>query len=339
MPPVTGSGGSAAAGGAPAVGGLPASACEGGQAVQIENDSNYSLVTKLDISQSTLKGNTDLLIDWTGLTQDFFGHAVHAPEDIKLVLLTLWNMSPEEIEGHLSADTLDASLQKGALSIYPDGTFTTKNLFSFGALDPSNAPVPAEDLRPFFDTTDPNYQYPPSSYTFLAIAQAGTNAGSDARMLHLFKLDSAAAATTLELKDGLTTLMATASFAQAKVVEVPVLTPQLNVDWSRMTKNALGNVFVPTRVTKAVVAHFETETTADLEGNFLDLQSMADAWYEADVKAGTSIGLETLSDAARGAFPGISEQGLWMTALFCTKACSNPAPWSITMLKPCGSAP
>jgi len=103
-----------------------------------------------------------------------------------------------------------------------------------------------------------------------------------------------------------------------------------------MTINALGNEYLPQQITQAAVAHFATSSLADLENDFLNLRELASGWWETEVKIGQSIQLSTLLDESQAPFPGISADGTWLVALFCTTGnCNHPAPWSITILKPC----
>jgi hypothetical protein len=103
-----------------------------------------------------------------------------------------------------------------------------------------------------------------------------------------------------------------------------------------MTVNALGNEYVAAQITEAVVAHFATSTLTELEEQFLGLETLAQGWWSGEVASGASIDLSTLVDDAGGAFSGISATGTWIVALFCTSNCNLPAPWSITILEPCG---
>ncbi len=305
--------------------------------VTLQDINNYSLTTDVSIRVTALKGASDLVFDWSDLTTDFFGHAVNAAEDVDLVLLSLWNMAPEDLEHRISTDTLSPNEQKGALTIYPDGTFTSRNLYTFNVFDRTNTPVDANELKPYFDTTKPDYAFPPNEYTFLVIASTGTSPGQNARMLSMFKLDTNSTETTLKLDNSATSLLADASFANNVPVAVPAATPNVVLNWKSMTHNALGNPFEVRQITKAVVLHFDTATLPELEGDFLNLESRADEWYEGEVAAGTSVDLSTLVDANAGNFSGVTDEGTWMVALFCTKTCNNPAPWSIGILKPCAS--
>ncbi len=50
---------------------------------------------------------------------------------------------------------------------------------------------------------------------------------------------------------------------------------------------------------------------------------------------GSSLDLSTFENASGATFPGIDGTGVWLVALFCTSECNNPAPWSITVPRPC----
>ena len=53
-----------------------------------------------------------------------------------------------------------------------------------------------------------------------------------------------------------------------------------------MTTNALGAAFKESYVTSAVVGHY-TQTPAELEAKFLDLDRIAVATYRANIEAGS----------------------------------------------------
>jgi hypothetical protein len=65
------------------------------------------------------------------------------------------------------------------------------------------------------------------------------------------------------------------------------------------------------------------------------LEEFADGWWSTDELAGTSVELGTLTAEDGGAFSGITADGLWLLALFCTANCNNPAPISIAFLEAC----
>ncbi|HEY3495830.1 MAG TPA: hypothetical protein VGK73_14130 [Polyangiaceae bacterium] len=298
----------------------------------ITDDTNYTLPSSLEVAQTTLKDDTDLVFDWSALTRDFYGKPLDAAADIDLILLSLWRLTPEELRSRLEADDLPLGFNIGAITAYPDGTSTSANLLSFNL---QGNPIPEEELWAYFDTQAEGYQYPQDSYTFLAMASSGTVIGRNARMLQLFTLDPASDHTALTFTDDSTELEFEARLGGARALRVPVGTPAISVDWSQMKTTSLGNEYLPSQITRAAVAHFATSDLAELEADFLDLRELADGWWESKVEKGTSIDLGTFVDESGTAFPGIDDQGTWLVALFCTSRCNNPAPWSITILRPC----
>ena len=127
------------------------------------------------------------------------------------------------------------------------------------------------------------------------------------------------------------------SLRNLTITGVPGGTPALTLDWSAgADENALGGAFKEGYVTSAIVGHF-TETPAELEKKFLDLDMIATKYYRADIMSGSMLDFTTLKDASGAAFPGVDDTGTWMVGLICGN-CRNPAPWYMTILKPCTHA-
>ncbi len=323
-------------GGGEKPGGSPATAvsCDDTNGtVTILDDTNYSLPSMLTVKTYTVKDHTDLVFDWGKLTHDFYGKALDPKLDIDLVLLSLWKKTPAELEDALAHDALTPNDNVGVITTYPMDDYTSQTLLNFNF---AGNPIPDQDeLWQYFDTQNPRFAYPPDQYTFLLEAGTGTALGKGARMLAFFNLDPASSNTSLTLEDDSAVLDYSVHLTGARPMHVPAANPHLTIDWSRMTTNAIGNPYLGTQINEAVVAHFSRATLADLERQFLDLQSIADDWWSVPVTAGKSIDLAGAVDANMTPFPGIDDQGVWLSALFCTVNCNNPAPWSITIFEPC----
>jgi hypothetical protein len=302
--------------------------------VVITDDTNYALEHSLAIEMTTLKDATDLAFDWGALTADFFGKPLDPLIDVDLVLISLWNMTPAELQENLQRDNLPLSVNKGAITTYPEDAFTSQNLLGFDLL---GNPLPEEDLWARFDTNDPNFQYPQDSHTFMLMASTGTALGKGARMLSLFNLDPSSTQTELALTNGSSELQFSVGLSASRKVAVPTGRADLTFDWSQMTVNALGNEYQASQITEAVVAHFATTSLSELEQQFLNLETLAQGWWSGQVVAGDSIGLGTLVDDQGTPFAGIDATGTWIVALFCTNTCNLPAPWSVTILEPCAA--
>ena len=62
------------------------------------------------------------------------------------------------------------------------------------------------------------------------------------------------------------------------------------------------------------------------------IKPLARIIYEPNPPVGFAAGLK---DAGGQAFTGVDATGVWILALSCSVYCSSPAPWYLTVLKPC----
>lgn len=301
--------------------------------VVITDPTNYSLSDSFTLQYDVLQDDYDLVFDWSQLTVDFFGQSVNPATDINTVSISLWNLQPADIEQALKKDNLNDMLPKmaGIITTYPDGTYTHMDLLNFNEL---NNPLTPDQIWSRFDTATPDYQYPQDMYTFLAMAQSGTDIGKKPHAVALFNIDPSSTKQQLNLTNDSTKLTYSVDLEHAQPMLVPSGLPQLIIDWSLIKKNCLGNDFDGSQITSAAVAHYANKTLPQLQTDFLNLENIADGWWSGDVTMGRSIDLSTLTDTNGNTFPGIDDNGVWMAALFCGN-CNNPAPWSITILQPC----
>jgi hypothetical protein len=299
--------------------------------VVITDPTNYTLEDSFMLQHVVLQDDYDLVFDWSNLTVDFFGQPINPVTDINTVSISLWNLTPSDIEAALMADTLPLGSNSGVITAFPDGTYTQMDLLGFNEL---GNPLPMDELWSRFDTATPNYQYPQDQYTFLVMAQSGTDVGKKPHSIALFNIDPSSTVQKLALTNDSTKLSFSVDLEDAQPMLVPAGLPQLTIDWSQMTINSIGNYYDGGQITEAAVAHFTNKSLPQLQQDFLNLESLADGWWSGAVPPGRTIDLSTLTDASGAAFPGIDASGVWMAALFCGN-CNNPAPWSITILEPC----
>ena len=113
----------------------------------------------------------------------------------------------------------------------------------------------------------------------------------------------------MTLKDDSTKLTYSANLHDLTITGVPGGTPALTLDWSQMTTNGLGRPFTAGVVTSAIVGHY-TQTPAQLEAQFLDLDRIATATYRADIDRPdrSSISAPSRTQTAR-AFPVLMTAG------------------------------
>jgi hypothetical protein len=301
--------------------------CNGTSLVASEVN-NYTFSSTLTSPPISVSPNSELSFDWSSVTTDFIGHDLDTKKELNIVSVLMWTLPLTDLETKLNADTLQQSaLTVVPLTIYTDGSSTFAKLFSFTL---NGNTVQSSDILPYFNDTD----YPPDSYTYLFTAASGTTVGRGIRMIQAFQLDPNSTNTTVTMTSDSTKLTYTANLHSLAATRVPKGQSAITLDWSQMKTNALGNKFIPSNITTAMVAHY-TQTTTELEAKFLDIQLIATALYQGTIETGTSVDFSSLTDANGNAFPGIDDgSGTWVVALQCG-SCRNPAPWYISILKPC----
>jgi len=308
----------------------------GGAAIVAKEANNYAFTSTIKLPPATVKSMTNLTFDWSAVTKDFLGHSLSTTADLNTVSILLWQLPLPELETKLNADTLS---QLDLLVVPPPswpspgmstGGMTSAPLYNFTL---NGEAVTQDQFNMYFDPT----AFPSSMFSYMVAAATGTEIGQGFRMLQTFKLDAGSSATTVALKNDSTQLTCSVSLRNLTITGVPGGTPNLTLDWgdmvTRMAPNALGGTFKEAYVTSAVVGHF-AETPDQLEKKFLDLDMIATKYYRADIASGATLDFSTLKDSSGASFPGVDDTGTWMVGLICGN-CRNPAPWYMTILKPC----
>ena len=337
---VGGSGGSPGGGTTGSTGGSTSTGvCVADGMIVITNDTNYQLSSDLTVASQTIKDGTDITFDWSAVTKDFYGRPVDPVADIDGVLVTLWGLTETQLRDNINQDKLRPKNAKGALTAFPKEFPEGSSLTSVKLLEMNSFgnEVPIEEIEQRFVTTQENYAYPQDTNTFMMSVSSGSDPTKNSRMVGFFKLDAAAANSTLALTGDSAKMTFEVHLANIMQILVPASQAALTIDWSQMLTNAVGGEFLVSQITEAVVAHYASLTLEGLEEQFLDLENIADGWWSAEVTSGSSIDLSTAKDASGAVFPGIDASGVWLVALFPNpKLYNNPAPWSITVLRPCG---
>ena len=300
--------------------------CFGANVVASEKN-DYSFHSTITLSPVTVAPMSNLTFEWGGLTKDFLGRSLNPVTDLDTAIMMIWALPRAEFEADLNADALyTADLVVSPPLNLPLAGETSGQLHNFLVNGTALSPAMFND---YFDAT----LYTPANSTFIIAVQTGLDLGRGIRMLQAFNLDASSTVTNVTLTNDSTKLTYAANLHNLTITGVPAGTPALTLDWSQMKTNALGAAFKEGYITSAVVGHY-TQTPAELEAGFLDLDRIATATYRADVPSGSVLDFMTLRDENGAAFPGIDDSGTWLVGLICGN-CRNPAPWYMTILKTC----
>ena len=296
----------------------------------IANEANdYSFTSSLMLHPVSVKPMSDLTFNWGGVTKDFLGQTVNPVTDLNTIFLLLVNLPAATFEMQLNNDTFSTSsiaIPGPPPSYLPTGGVTMTTLYNnfVGAY-----PVDASMAAQYLDAAT----YTPANSTYVLAAQTGTAmVGTGIRMLQSFQLDPASSNTTVTMTNSSTTLTYSANLHSLHPTGVPAGKADLTLDWGQIQTNALGQPFVATNIANAIVGHY-TQTPAQLESQFLDLQTIATDLYTADIPSGSVLDFTQLKDQAGNSFSGLDSTGTWLVALICT-GCRNPAPYYLAILEP-----
>ncbi len=322
---------------------------------------NYAFSSTLSFEPTLVAPNANLEFDWSALTTDFLGHELNLQEDIDMVALMMWRLDVDGLQAGLNDDDLASSdlvtpaayytedLRQArpeemglSAQLWLDGEQAVDEVTGEPLVDETTGepvwrseltiftnPVDSARIRDYFDPE----VFAPEETTYTLLATTGEVLGEGVRMIHAFKLDPTSDNLRVEMTNDSTRLDYTVDLQSLTPTQLPLATPGIVVSWKDMTTNALGNEFTPTSILEVRVSRY-TQTPAELEQQFLDLEQIAADSYSAEIRAGTSVDLSTLTNEAGQSFAGIDANGTWILALVCG-GCRNPAPWYMSTLVPC----
>jgi hypothetical protein len=308
--------------------------CNGANVVANEKN-NYTFSSTFSLPPVTVKSMSNLTFDWSAVTQDFLRHSLSPTADINTVSVLIFGpgVPIAMLAPKLNADELTPQdvFVVPPPSVMPSGGKTSAMLYDFNI----NGTAISQSM---FDADFDPAQFKPSDYSYMVAAASGTTVGSGFRMLQTMQLDPSSSNTMVKLTNDSTKLTYNANLHSLTITGVPMGTAALTLDWSdmvsRMANNGLGHTWQDGWVTSAVVGHY-TQSQAELESKFLDLNLIATSYYTADLTSATMLDFSTMKEQTTGAaFTGIDDTGTWLVGLTCGN-CRNPAPWYLTILKPC----
>jgi hypothetical protein len=291
-------------------------ACAAEPDLVLADANNYRFQGTLDIQSTSTLAQADLLLDWSGATQDLQGHPMDPAVDVDSVTIVAFpNLSGAEIEENLA----DNSLLQAEV-----GAFATREVTG-------TTSTPLSELK--LGTNDINIEtyLEEGSASWLLLVSAGSTPGQGTLQIHLVEPLEAETNTDVIVTSTSTVLDFDVDLHSLTPVPTPPATP-LTVDWSGVTTDGRGAELDVSDIDRVKVAWFSDTSFADLEPTFLDVEYDADRIWALELESGSSADLSLLTGDEP--FDGVSADGTWVLALQCS-TCSNPAPLVFTQLLAC----
>lgn len=287
------------------------------------SEQNYQYASAYRIPPVLVKPDAEIVFDWSGVTTDLRGRPVDL-DTVDMVEIALWETTVEEFEQDLNDDTLENPIFIGHLAVNGQ---TSGRLFEL--MVPAG-PLTAATILDYFNEET----YPPANHMYSVMVAQGQDYGMGTYMLGTFQLDPTSTNTTVSITSTSTTIDFSAHIASRPATYVPPGVGAMTLDWTDMEVTAAGNEFVPSSITELRIASYDQPPEL-LEGEYFGrLDEIAVELFEATVEVGTRSDLDQATTSTGKPFAGIDATHTWLLALSCG-ACQNPAPWYLTVLKPC----
>lgn len=303
--------------------------------VALADPMNYAFRSTLAAVTTPVRANGDLTFDWSNATVDMLGRTLDPLGDVDMLQLMLWRYDQASFLAGVNRESLDTGRMVAMAYCNPRHARTECGFADLMA--PAGSPIAREKLLAYLDPA----VYPPSEHVWVVMLATGGVFGRGTRLLAFLEPRLDEANDRVQLDQSSTTLSYTVDLAHLEPIALPPLTGDVVLDWSdteRLTRNAMGDVWIPTHITDVTIARYVGFAVADLERQFLLLRDLATEQYTARLNAGQEIALARLTNGAGNSFPGIDEADLWLVSLSCG-ACRNPAPWFLSFLQPLTAQP
>ncbi len=304
---------------------------EGNPLIVLNDSQNYSFNASLTIQTIRVNSSSNLLFDWSALTEDLRYRPLDPLTGIDMLEVVLWeNITEAELMEDMSSDSVDLANVVGVIIFFTEKAATSAHLFD---LQPPAAEFTPEDILAYIDTE----KYPPESTVYSVMLAEGEIYGKGNLMIVYIRPDPNETNTEVRITNDSTVLDYTVDMLSMSRITLPSGVANIKVDWTddtALSTNAIGNEFLPTAITDIMIGHYADKTPEQVQEQFLDIDRNADEMWTKYMPTGTNTLLSELTNEAGEPFTGIDDNGTWLIALMCGD-CTSPAPWFLTILEPC----
>ena len=284
------------------------------EAIKLVNENNYSWSGGLVIPSFQTAEHVDVHMDFSALTVDMLCHDMDPVADVDTLGLTRFpRLTQDEVATGLTNNSLLQADTNGYLSCEPgDETSCELSEFNFGGT--------------FYDAIP---TYDEAGGVYLLVAATGSTPGQGGLYLAFLEPLASSVETNVNLTDDCGVVDYDVNMEGLTKLELPAEGPW-EIDWSNVSISGNGQPVVPGKLDEVLVGHY-TQTPAEIQAQFTDLEPLASELYKLELTGGTDANLAGLADADGNPFPGFTTDGTWVLGLRCT-SCTNPAPIFLTVI-------
>lgn len=276
----------------------------------LTDENQYRLEAEISVEELHVVPGADVLVDFSGLTEDLQGHPIDAAVDVdQASLFAFRGLEPLEIRERLVSNELAQSDIAGWLTAFPETTSVA--LSEFGTMGNKL------DAPHFFV----------AGTTWMVALQA--NQGRTASSLLFLIPDARASVEAVAMENDTSHLRAEVDFLALSPVTVASDVPDLVLDWADVATDGFGHPFANSSVTQLLLARFN-ESPESLSSAVLDLEGLAEETWTMELGGSSWANLGSLRGETE--FVGVYPGSTWVMMLR-SEDSMNPAPYLLTRLE------
>ena len=280
----------------------------------LQDSRNFQYQSTIEIERYAREPLVDLQLEWWNLSTGIQNNSIDPVTDIDEVILVVFSsMGPDAVEQGLATDTLQQADVSTYMLCAPEENQAQCTLSEFGLL----GSYPG--MHNYFDE---------DSGTWMVALQSDDLAG--AQTLAFLEPTSGASTNAVTIDD-----QSTQVFTDVDLSSLPPLGLHEtgHVDWSQLTLDGYGNPMSIHTLSELQIGRYD-ESLDDISERFVELDSLVDETWLADVEGRTDLDLSELIGSRT--FPGVDNESRWLLALRCG-SCDSPVPRVLMVLAPAGS--
>jgi len=266
---------------------------------------NYAFSSTIT-ADAQVVGPGEMTVDWSGLSPDLLGRDIDPATQVDhLQVVRYGSKTVPELLDAINADALLQSWVTGYVTYDNDNDATAASISDFdflGAIIDPDAEI----------YSGPGY-----------LLNAADDDVVGYRGLGFFVVDDASDNHTIYLASDSASLDYTVDLESAERVQVGEADSHY-ATWINLTTAGTGSEIKLSELDQLMLAWYE-EDLSELEGDFLNLEGMADEMYQQDISGLAGFELLDMVSSDGQSFAGFTGDGTWVLALRCT-TCINPAP-------------
>ena len=281
--------------------------------IVLNDAENFLFESSIAAESQVIAAGEDTSVDWSGLDVTLLGEPLDPTADIlRMQIARFGEFAQEDVLSAINNDELNTADVSGFVLYDVVAGETSAMLSEFCLI--GTCVDPATDLLEDMGT-----------FLVSAVHQDGSYA-----MFSFFEPTDGAPVVPIELVGDSAVLSYTVDLDAGEPIDTPKAKAYA-MNWADLTTNGSGRSFELSNIDTMLLGRYEL-SLEDLEADFLNVETLADELYRADLGGEVEIDLGEIESEDGEPFAGFTGKGTWLVALQCS-TCINPSPPFLGIIK------